>query len=317
MWKNALRKLPKPAESLTTITTLGPRAPAIHALEKTRKTHIMSILNVTPDSFSDGGQNFDLDTETLTNTIKAHIAAGATIIDVGGQSTRPGAVLISAELELGRVLPVIQLIRSLPEAEKVAISVDTFYASVAEASVAAGADIINDVSAGLMDREMLPTVARLGCTICLMHMRGDPATMANLTEYPNGLLTDVSNELSARVRAAEAAGIRRWRIILDPGIGFSKTTEQNLQLLRLMSALRASPDLYGCPWLVGTSRKAFIGKITGVKEPKDRLLGTAVAVSHAISGGADIVRVHDVPEMAQVAKLTDAIWRREKDQVVQ
>ena len=148
----------------------------------------MSILNVTPDSFSDGGKNYNIDEAALTETVKSHIADGATIIDVGGQSTRPGAVQVSAEEELSRVLPVIKLLRSMPEMDNVAISVDTYRASVAEAAIKAGANKINDVSAGMMDDAMLPTVAKLGCTICLMHMRGTPDTMNSLASYPDGVV---------------------------------------------------------------------------------------------------------------------------------
>lgn len=269
----------------------------------------MSILNLTPDSFSDGGKNYDVDTSTLANTIKSHIVAGATIIDLGGQSTRPGAVQISAAEELARVLPAIDIIRSLPEAKDVAISVDTYRAEVAEEAIKRGADIINDVSAGLMDQNMLSTAAGLGCTICLMHMRGTPETMNSLASYPDGVVETVGQELLQRVQAAEAAGIRRWRIILDPGIGFAKTQEHNLELLRRLNELRNYPGLGGLPWLIGTSRKAFVGRITGVKEAKERTWGTAAAVTAAIHGGADIVRVHDVQEMGQVAKMADAVWR--------
>jgi 2-amino-4-hydroxy-6-hydroxymethyldihydropteridine diphosphokinase/dihydropteroate synthase len=270
----------------------------------------MSILNVTPDSFSDGGQNYNIDEAALAKTVQSHIANGATIIDVGGQSTRPGAVQVSAEEELSRVLPAIRLLRSIPGTNDVAISVDTYRASVAEAAIKAGANMINDVSAGMMDDAMFPTMAKLGCTVCLMHMRGTPNTMNSLASYPDGVVETVGRELSERVRAAEEAGIRRWRIILDPGIGFAKTQEHNLELLRGQDELRRYPGLEGIPWLVGTSRKGFIGNVTGVKEAKDRVWGTAAAVAAAIQGGADIVRVHDVKEMAQVVKMADAIWRR-------
>lgn len=268
----------------------------------------MSILNVTPDSFSDGGKNYDVDQESLKNTILNHIADGSSIIDIGGQSTRPGAAQAPAEEELRRVLPAIQLLQSL-SLPGIATSIDTYRASVAQAAIQAGAHIINDVSAGLMDKDMLPTAAKLGCTICLMHMRGTPETMNNFTDYPDGVVQTVGRELLERVKAAEDAGVRRWRIILDPGIGFAKTQEQNLELLRNFEELRRYPGLEGLPWLLGTSRKAFIGRITGVKEARERVWGTAASVAAAVQGGADIVRVHDVREMAQVAKMADAIWR--------
>lgn len=269
----------------------------------------MSILNVTPDSFSDGGDNSPSDHAALQATVKTQIMNGATILDIGGQSTRPNAELISPSEELARVLPAVSAIRSLPEASNAAISVDTFYSSVAEAAIKAGAHIINDVSGGALDQKMLSTAARLGCTICLMHMRGTPKTMNKLTNYPNGVIEGVAHELLETVKDAEDAGVRRWRIILDPGLGFAKTQAQNLELLRRLDELRNWDGLEAFPWLVGPSRKGFVGTITGVKEAKDRTWGTAAAVTASVQGGADIVRVHDVGEMAKVVKMADAIWR--------
>jgi 2-amino-4-hydroxy-6-hydroxymethyldihydropteridine diphosphokinase / dihydropteroate synthase len=286
---------------------MAPSIPPLHGLKVDRPTQIMAIMNLTPDSFSDGGSHT---TESLRGTISSFINAGADIIDIGGQSSAPGASDVSTEEEISRILPSVGLIRSHPQGNSVAISVDTYRASVAEAAIAAGADIVNDISAGMLDSEMLPTVAKLGKTICLMHMRGNPATMNNLTDYgPKGLIPTIAQELLQRVEAAEKAGIRRWRIILDPGIGFAKTGAQNLEILRRMDELRDWPGLRGLPWLLGSSRKTFIGKITGVKEPKERIWGTAATVAAAVQGGADIVRVHDVVEMAQVVKMSDAIWR--------
>jgi 2-amino-4-hydroxy-6-hydroxymethyldihydropteridine diphosphokinase/dihydropteroate synthase len=267
---------------------------------------VMAILNVTPDSFSDGGVNTS---ETLSSTLSSIISSGATIVDIGGQSSRPGAADISPEEEISRILPAIKLIREHPDSDKVAISIDTYRASVAQAALEAGADIINDISAGVLDSEMLPVIAKAGCTVVLMHMRGTPATMTSLTSYPDGLIPTIAAELQERVAAAEAAGIRRWRIILDPGIGFAKTGEQNLEILRSFEELRDWPGLRGLPWLLGSSRKGFVGKITGVKEPKERVWGTAATVVAAVQGGADIVRVHDAVEMGQVVKMADAIWR--------
>ncbi len=267
----------------------------------------MAILNVTPDSFSDGGIHTG---GSLSGTISSLIDSGATFIDVGGQSSAPGAPDVSAQEELSRILPAIELIRKHPQAENIVISVDTYRVPVAEAAIAAGADMINDISAGLLDPSMLPTVAKLGKTVCLMHMRGSPATMNKLTDYgPDGLIPTLAHELLQRVAAAEQSGIRRWRIILDPGIGFAKTGAQNLEILRRFDELRDWPGLRGLPWLLGSSRKNFIGQITGVREPRDRVWGTAATVAAAVQGGADIVRVHDVAEMAQVVKVADAIWR--------
>lgn len=284
---------------------------SIRALEATRPTHVMSILNTTPDSFSDGGLNSPTDETALRRTITSHISEGATIIDIGGQSSRPNAPDVTAEEELARVLPAIKVIKSLPEASNVCISIDTYRATVAEKAIQAGAHVINDISGGLLDVDMLPTVGRLGCTVCLMHMRGTPATMtsAENCSYPEGLIPTIAKELLDRVRAAEEAGIRRWRIVLDPGIGFAKTTEQNLEILRRMGELRSWPGLVGFPWLLGSSRKGFVGKITGVKDARERTWGTAATVAAAVQGGADVVRVHDVDEMVKVTKMSDAIWR--------
>lgn len=307
-WKliqDYLDELPR-GEPLSSMTPLSPTSDALTPHTMQRKTHVMGILNLTPDSFSDGGIH---DRDNLTNTILEMVRNGTSIIDIGGQSTAPGRDEVSVEEEIARVLPAVKLIRSLPEARDVVISVDTYRAKVAEEAVAHGADIINDVSAGELDPDMLPTVARLSKTICLMHMRGTPKTMTKLTDYPEGLIPTVASELLARVAAAEAAGIRRWRIVLDPGIGFAKTGEQNLELLRRLDELRYWPGLEGLPWLVGSSRKGFIGKITGVAEPAQRVWGTAATVAAAVQGGADVVRVHDTLEMGMVAKMSDAIWR--------
>ena len=274
----------------------------------------MAILNVTPDSFSDGGTHSPSDPDSLVQTITSFLDAGATMIDIGGQSTAPGAPEVSLEEELSRVLPAIRLIRNHPSlsSRQILISVDTYRAAVAEAAISAGADIVNDVSGGSLDPAMLPTVARLGATICLMHMRGTPATMNDLAVYPpekGGLIGGIATELLARVKAAEEAGIRRWRIVLDPGLGFAKRGPQNVEVLRRLEELRAWPGLQGLPWLVGSSRKSFIGQVTGVPTPRERIWGTAATVAAAVQGGADVVRVHDVREMAQVAAMADAIWR--------
>ncbi|KAK3353592.1 Dihydropteroate synthase-like protein [Lasiosphaeria hispida] len=311
--RDLLDALPPSDPPLTTMTPLSAHHPPIQALKPTRRTHVMAILNMTPDSFSDGGAVPSLSPPILLSTISSFLSAGATMIDIGGQSTAPRAPEVSAEEELARVLPAVQLIRShFSNLKDVLISVDTYRASVAAAAVAAGADIVNDVSGGAMDPEMLPTVARLGATICLMHMRGAPATMSSLTTYPaseGGLIGGIAGELVARVAAAEAAGVRRWRIVLDPGLGFAKVGEQNVDVLRHLDELRQWPGLQGLPWLVGSSRKSFIGQVTGVPTPKERIWGTAATVAAAVQGGADVVRVHDVKEMAQVVTMADAIWR--------
>ena len=307
-WKlvqDYLNELPA-REPLSPVIPLRTTSPALTPLVHNRKTHVMAILNLTPDSFSDGGRH---SLENLSGTIVDIVRSGATIIDVGGQSTAPGRPEVTAEEEAARIVPAVELIRSLPEARDMAISVDTYRARVAEMAVASGADIINDVSAGMLDPDMLPTAARLGATICLMHMRGTPRSMVDLTSYPDGLIPTVAKELLDRVAAAEEAGIRRWRMILDPGIGFAKTGAQNLELLRSLAELRCWPGLEGLPWLVGASRKSFVGKATGVTEPSERIWGTAATVAAAVQGGADVVRVHDAREMTKVAVMSDAIWR--------
>ncbi|KAF5006386.1 hypothetical protein FDECE_7232 [Fusarium decemcellulare] len=307
-WKliqDYLNELPL-GEPLSSMTPLSTSSGALTPLASKRQTHIMGILNLTPDSFSDGGFH---NRDNLAQTIVDMVSDGTSIIDVGGQSTAPGRPEVSAEEEVSRVVPAVQFIRSIPEARNLVISVDTYRASVAEQVIASGADMINDVSAGVLDPDMLSTVARLEKTICLMHMRGTPQTMTKLTSYPEGLIPTVASELLERVAAAEAAGVRRWRIMLDPGIGFAKTGEQNLELLRRLEELRYWPGLEGLPWLVGSSRKGFVGRITGVAEPARRTWGTAATVAAAVQGGADVVRVHDTAEMSLVAKMADAIWR--------
>jgi len=300
----ALNQPDAPAYTLTPLSSQGGN---ICADDPKRATHIMAIVNMTPDSFSDGGVN---EAEDLGSLIKAHVTSGATFIDVGGQSSRPNAPDISSEEEINRILPVIEAIKAVPEAANVVISVDTYRAAVAEAAIHAGAHVVNDISAGQLDPEMLSTVARLGCTYMMMHMRGTPATMTSEENcsYPEGLIPTIAKELSERIEAAQAAGIRRWRLILDPGIGFSKTIEQNLEILGKMQELRALLPNY--PWLLGSSRKGFIGKITDVEKASERTWGTAATVTAAVQGGADIVRVHDVKEMAAVAKMADAMYRK-------
>lgn len=270
-----------------------------------QRTYLMAVLNVTPDSFSDGGQFNSL----ATAVSQAHqlAAAGADILDIGGQSTRPGAVTVSEAEELARVIPVISALRSgwgdyaplsLP------ISVDTTRASVAEAAIAAGADLINDISAATFDGRMLVTVAALEVPIVLMHIRGTPQTMQQLTDYRD-LMGEITAFLMAQVVAAQAAGIPAHHLILDPGIGFAKTVEQNLEILRQLPQLRS----LGYPLLVGPSRKSFIGHLLNEPEPQQRDWGTAAACCAAIAGGADLIRIHNCQAMQAVCRMADAIWR--------
>lgn len=294
------------------VVPLRKGGPYLDPSTKSKMTHLMGIINLSPDSFSDGGVLRSSDLSSIRKAALSHIKNGARILDVGGQSTKPHAKMISAAEEMSRIIPAIRTLdalRTLPEADHVIVSVDTYRAEVARAAVEAGADIVNDVSAGSLDPAMLSTVANLGCTVCMAHLRGSPETMNSLADYPNGVVDEVGKELVQRLYEAERAGIRRWRIILDPGIGFAKTSDHNLEILRSFSALRATAGLTSLPWLVGTSRKAFIGKITGVETPRDRSIGTAVSVAAAIQGGSDIVRVHDIANMNQAVRMAQAIWR--------
>ncbi|MDX2228945.1 MAG: dihydropteroate synthase [Leptolyngbyaceae cyanobacterium bins.349] len=264
-----------------------------------QRTYLMAILNVTPDSFSDGGQF-----ATLEQAIaQAHhlIQAGADILDVGGQSTRPNAETVDLQTELDRVLPVIEAIRKTAD---IPISVDTTRAPVAQAAIAAGADIINDISGATYDAEMLPTVAALQVPIILMHIRGTPQTMQKLTDYQD-LIGDLLEFLQARVKAAIAAGVAPHHIAIDPGIGFAKTYDQNLEILRRLQEFHR----LDCPILVGPSRKSFIGHILDQPDPQRRVWGTAAACCAAIAAWSDILRVHDAREMMDVCRVADAIWR--------
>lgn len=266
------------------------------------KTHVMGILNVTPDSFSDGGRFDSLEGALAQATAMVH--QGADILDIGGESTRPGSQPVSEAEEQHRVVPVIRALRANRLFDKTPISVDTMKASVARTAIEAGADFVNDVSGGMADPAMLAVVAALGCPIVLMHRRGTPNTMQQMTDYED-VVAEVRDRLAELVNQAVAAGVSRDLMAIDPGIGFAKTAMQNLPLLR---ELRSFHTL-GCPVLVGVSRKSFLGKILDRPDPKDRLWGTAAACTVAISGGADILRVHDVAEMADVRSVADAIYR--------
>ncbi len=263
------------------------------------RTYLMGILNVTPDSFSDGGQFNSLEAAVF----QAHhlVEAGIDILDIGGQSTRPQAIEIAEAEELDRVVPVIKAVRSELQ---VPISVDTTRASVAEAAIATGADLVNDVSGGIHDPQMLSTVAKLQVPIILMHMRGTPQTMQQLTDYEN-LVEEIIDFFRQQIRVALAAGIRPDFLAIDPGIGFAKTGPQSLELLRQISQFQ----ILGYPILVGPSRKSFIGQILNQPDPQKRIWGTAAACCAAIQGGADILRIHDGAAMKEVCQVADAIWR--------
>lgn len=312
----ALERIKDVDDTMRKVTTISPKHPLITSDDPQQPTFIMSILNITPDSFSDGGKLSPSDLEAIVATAKLHITFGATILDVGGQSTRPNATMLPADEELRRVMPALRAVRTIPEVARgdVVISLDTFYSDVARPCIEEGLiDIVNDISAGQLDPKMLSTVAELQKTIVLMHMRGTPQTMTKMTDYgQRGVVNKIANELAERINEARAAGILPWRIILDPGIGFAKNEQQNLEVLRAGTQGLASllPKHLGhYPWLVGTSRKGFIGKITQAKHTEGRVWGTAACVTAAIAGGAHIVRVHDVEEMSKVAKMADALYR--------
>ena len=268
----------------------------------------MGILNVTPDSFSDGGQHYSVDS-AVEHAVEM-VAQGADVIDVGGMSTRPNADEISVEEELRRVIPVIEALRK--KGLKVPISIDTYRASVAQKAVEAGADLVNDVTGGNGDEEMVDVMAKLGVPVCLMHMRGTPKTMTQLTDYGGNVIGDIRRTLASLSDRAMKAGVRRWNIILDPGIGFAKTVDQNFEILRdLPKVVEKGGGCEGFPTLVGPSRKGFIGQVVREKDPQGmgRVWGTAAACSAAVAGGADILRVHDVREMRDVVGVADRCFR--------
>ncbi|MEG3988618.1 dihydropteroate synthase [Microcoleus sp. S28C3] len=273
------------------------------AFEWGKRTYLMGVLNVTPDSFSDGGDFNTIESALLQaeNMVKS----GVDLIDIGGQSTRPGAPEISLAEEIDRVIPLVQILRQKTDIfGSVPISVDTTRAQVAKATVEAGADIINDISGATFDSEMLSTVAKLKVPIILMHIRGNPQTMQQLTDYRD-LIGEIREFLESRIAAAVAAGINKSQIIIDPGIGFAKNYNQNLAILRQLRKFR----VLNCPILVGVSRKSFIGHILNQPEAKQRIWGTAAACTGAIANSADILRVHDVREMRDVSQVADAIFR--------
>ncbi len=260
----------------------------------------MGILNVTPDSFSGDGLGSDGDIERGLQQAKQMAAEGADILDVGGESSRPGAEPVSVEVELSRVIPLIEKIAAEVD---VPVSIDTTKAKVAAEALARGACIVNDISGLRMDGEMAAVTAKVKAGVVLMHMLGTPRDMQKDPKYVD-LMAEITSFLAEASARALAAGITKEQIVIDPGFGFGKTVEHNLEILRRLGELR----VLGYPILIGTSRKSTIGKILET-EVEDRLEGTAATVALAIAGGADIIRVHDVKEMARVAKMADAVLR--------
>ena len=261
-----------------------------------RRTAIMGVLNVTPDSFYDGGRRLD-STQAIADGV-AMAEAGADIIDIGGESTRPGAAAVSEAEELARVLPVI---RGLRQEVSLPISIDTYKATVARAALDGGADIVNDISALRFDPAMVSLVAEEKVPVILMHMQGTPRTMQSDPRYTD-VVREVRDFLAAQIYDAMAAGVGAEAIVIDPGIGFGKTLEHNLQLLSGLAALAA----LGQPLLVGVSRKTFIGKILNL-DPEARLEGSLAAAVAAVLGGANLVRVHDVAETSKALRVADAL----------
>jgi dihydropteroate synthase len=262
-----------------------------------KKTLIMGILNVTPDSFSDGGL-YCSQQKAVERGLQM-VDEGADIIDIGGESTRPGAESIEASVELKRVLPVIE---SLVKQVKIPISIDTTKAKVAKLALASGAEIVNDISALHGDKKMAKTISDEGAAVILMHMRGNPRNMQKGNLVYNNLMGEVTDYLEKSSEKALKAGIEKDCLVIDPGIGFGKTPEDNYKIIKNLSQLKE----LGMPVMIGTSRKSFIGKVTG-GEPEQRLEGTAATVAAAIMNGCHIVRVHDVAAMKKVAAVTDAI----------
>jgi len=264
-----------------------------------KRTYVMGILNVTPDSFSDGGKFINF-SDAVSHGRKM-LDEGADIIDVGGESTRPGALPVSEKEEMNRVIPVI---RELSRIKNAVISIDTRRSKVAEEAVKAGASMINDVSALRSDKKMAKVAGRCNVPVVLMHMLGNPRTMQENPSYKD-LISDIISYLQNSISLAIKGGVQKGRIIVDPGFGFGKTVEHNLDILRRLKELK----VLGCPIMLGTSRKSTIGKVLGLA-PDKRLEGTAATVTSAIANGADIVRIHDVAEMSKVVRMSDAIYRR-------
>lgn len=269
----------------------------------TRKTKIMAILNMTPDSFSDGGRLRSLD--AALRAAEHALAAGADILDIGGESTRPGADTIDAQDEIERVIPVFSAIRR--EFPQAVLSIDTRKANVAQAAVEAGASMINDVSGLQYDAAMADVAARAGVQLVITHSQGTPETMQKNPQYPQGVVTEVARFLAEQVQLALEAGLRREQLILDPGFGFGKTLAHNLDLFRQLDDLHQ----LGLPLLVGASRKSFLTLGNRDIEVNEREALTAVAIAMAIQKGAALVRVHDVETQLPVVRLAEAFMANE------
>ena len=266
-------------------------------LEDAARTYVMAVLNVTPDSFSDGGQYFSPEAALDRAVRVAH--EGADILDIGAESSRPGSQRLSVEEECRRLFPLVE---QVAENVKIPLSIDTYKAEIATMALNAGASIVNDITALRGDPKMAEVVAESGCVLVLMHMLGTPATMQINPVYES-VVDDLCAFFEERISYAESFGINR--IMIDPGIGFGKTVEHNVEIIRNLKVFRT----FGKPVLIGVSRKSFIGSVLGLPV-QERLEGTAAAVTVSILNGANVVRVHDVREMVRVARMTDALAGR-------
>nr|AQX44198.1 hypothetical protein [Apostasia odorata] len=286
-------------------------------LDWSKRTHVMGVLNLTPDSFSDGGKFQELDAAVAH--VKQLLSDGADIIDIGAQSTRPSAHRLSPAEELQRLIPILDAVMQIPEVEGKLLSVDTFYAEVAYEAVKRGAHIVNDISGGKLDPDILTVVAELGVPYVVMHLRGEPRTMQSEKNlHYEDVCGVVASELYARVSEAEISGIPLWRIILDPGIGFAKRTEHNLEILMGLESMRReiakrSLATSHAPLVVGPSRKRFLGEICGRDDAVERDPATVAAVTAGILAGANIIRVHNVRDNLDAAKVCDALLRRKRE----
>lgn len=272
-----------------------------HQFDLSKKTLIMGIINATPDSFSGDGKLG----QTAIDSALRMIDDGADILDIGGESTRPGAEKISVQCELDRILPLVKVLSQHP----IPISVDTTKADVAKAAIDHGASIINDVSGGTFDDKMLPLVASSACGYVIMHLRGTPQTMQwseKTNNATNDIITEITHFWNSQIEKAIELGINKTCIALDPGFGFGKSIEENLETLRRGKELRSLGHLLLC----AVSRKSTIGKVLDIENPQDRIWGSAACAAIAINNGYNILRVHDVREMKQVAQMMDAIARR-------
>ncbi|HUJ17815.1 MAG TPA: dihydropteroate synthase [Nitrospirota bacterium] len=263
------------------------------------RTHIMGILNVTPDSFSDGGRYAD--PERALAHARDMVTAGADIIDIGGESTRPGALPLSEEEELRRIIPLIE---RLSAELSIPLSVDTYKSSVARKALDAGASIVNDISGLRFSPDMAMIAADAGAAVVIMHIKGTPRDMQQKPVYAD-VIGEISSFLAEGIELAERAGVSREKVLIDPGIGFGKTLEHNLTILGRLEEFRT----LGRPIVLGTSRKKFIGTVLGIPGPDHRVLGSMATIALGIERGASVLRVHDVAETVQVARMTDAIMR--------